>query len=58
MNMGKNDFCCAPGCSNSRKTRGDLQFYRIPKDINRRKVWLKRIRRKNFSPTDNHYGLE
>ena len=53
MNMGKNDFCCAPGCSNTRKTRGDLQFYRIPKDINRRKVWLKRIRRKNFSPTDN-----
>ena len=51
--MGKNDFCCAPGCSNSRKTRGDLQFYRIPKDINRRRVWLKRIRRKNFSPTDN-----
>ena len=51
--MGKNDFCCAPGCSNSRKTRGDLNFYRIPKDVNRRRVWLKRIRRKNFSPTVN-----
>ena len=49
----KNDFCCAPGCSNSRKTSGDLNFYRIPKDINRRQVWLKRIRRKNFSPTVN-----
>lgn len=51
--MGKNDFCCAPGCSNSRKTRGDLKFYRIPKDINRRRVWLKRIRRKNVSPSVN-----
>ena len=53
VNMGKNDFCCAPGCSNSRKTRGDLHFYRIPKESNRRRVWMKRIRRKNFSPTDN-----
>lgn len=53
MNMGKHDFCCAPGCSNSRKTRGDLQFYRIPKEINRRRIWLTRIRRKNFSPTEN-----
>ena len=53
MKMGKHDFCCAPGCSNSRKTRGDLQFYRIPKDINRRRIWLKRIRRKNFMPTEN-----
>ena len=52
-NMGKHDFCCAPGCSNSRKTRGDLQLYRIPKDINRRRVWLKRIRRKNFMLTEN-----
>lgn len=51
--MGKNDFCCAPGCPNSRKTRVDLNFYRIPKDIKRRRVWLKRIRRKNFSPTAN-----
>ena len=51
--MGKDDFCCAPGCSNSRKRRGDVKFYRIPKDIKRRRVWLKRIRRKNFSPTVN-----
>lgn len=51
---GENSFCCAPGCSNSRKTRDDLQFYRIQKDISRRRVWLKRIRRKkNFSPADN-----
>ena len=53
MSKGKHDFCCAPGCSNGRKTRGDLQFYCIPKDINRRRVWLRRIRRKNFTPTEN-----
>ena len=27
--MGKNDFCCAYGCSNNRKTSSNLQFYRI-----------------------------
>ena len=53
MKMGKHDFCYIPGCSNSRKTRVDLQFFRIPKDINRRRVWLKSIRRRNFSPTEN-----
>ena len=51
--MGKNDFCCAHGCSNSRKRNPDPQFYRIPVDLSRRKAWLKRIRRENFTPTEN-----
>ena len=51
--MGKNDFCCAPHCSNNRKRDPRLKFYRIPKDIKRRKVWLDRIRRQNFMPTNN-----
>ena len=51
--MGKNDFCCAHGCSNNRKRNPKLQFYRIPGDLSRRKAWLKRIRRKNFTPTEN-----
>ena len=51
INMGKNSFCCDPDCSNSRKTRDDLQFHHIEKDINRRRVWLKRNGSKN-SPTD------
>ena len=46
INMEKNGFCCAPDCSNSRKTRDDLQFHHIQKDINRRRVWLKRNGRK------------
>lgn len=49
----KNEFCCAHGCSNNRKRNPKLQFYRIPGDLSRRKAWLKRIRRENFTPTDN-----
>ena len=51
--MGKNDFCCAHGCSNNCKRNPNRQFYRIPGDLSRRKAWLKRIRRKNFTPTEN-----
>ena len=51
--MGKNDFRCAPGCANNRKRNSNLQFYRVPSDLSRRKAWLSRIRRKNFTPTDN-----
>lgn len=51
--MGKNDFCCAHGCSNNRKRNPELHFYRIPKELSRRKAWLQRIRRDNFTPTVN-----
>lgn len=43
------DFCCVPGCSNSRgrcKRKGLIvSFYRFPKDRKRADMWLKRIRR-------------
>ena len=52
--MGKNEFCCAPHCSNNRKRNPDIQFYRIPKESKRRKAWLDRIcRDKKFVPLDN-----
>ena len=51
--MGKNDFCCAPNCSNRRNRKENIQFYRIPKDKELRKIWLLRIRRKQFKPTAN-----
>ena len=51
--MGKNDFCCAHGCSNNRKKNPELHFYRIPKYPARRRSWLTRIRRDNFTPTAN-----
>ena len=53
VDMGKNDFCCAHGCANNRRRNPNLQFYRIPRDLSRRKAWLSRIRRVNFTPTDN-----
>ena len=51
--MGKNDFCCAPNCSNRRNRKENIQLYRIPKDKELRKIWLLRIRRKQFKPTAN-----
>ena len=51
--MGKNDFCCAPNCSNRRNQKENIQFYRIPKDKELRKIWLLRIRRKQLKPTAN-----
>jgi len=51
--MGKNDFCCAPNCSNRRNRKKNIQFYRIPKDKELPKIWLLRIRRKQFKPTAN-----
>lgn len=51
--MGENDFCCAPNCSNRRNRKENIQFYRIPKDKELRKIWRLRIRRKQFKPTAN-----
>jgi len=51
--MGKNDFCCAPNCSNRRNRQRNIQFYRIPKDKAVRRKWLQRIRRKGFEPTES-----
>ncbi|KAK2549127.1 THAP domain-containing protein 11, partial [Acropora cervicornis] len=51
--MGKNDFCCTPNCSNRRNRKENIQFYRICKDKELWKIWLLRIRRKQFKPTAN-----
>ena len=53
LQMGKNDFCCAPNCSNRRNRQRNIQFYRIPKDKAVRQKWLQRIRRKGFEPTES-----
>jgi len=43
------DFCCVPGCSNSRgrcnRMGLKVSFYTFPKDTRRRQLWLDRIRR-------------
>ncbi|KAH3710281.1 hypothetical protein DPMN_069756 [Dreissena polymorpha] len=45
----KGDYCCVPGCSNSRGSCNRLglkvAFYQIPSNPERRKLWLQRIRR-------------
>ena len=51
--MGKNDFSRAPNCFNRRNRKENIQFYRIPKDKELRKIWLLHIRRKQFKPTAN-----
>lgn len=51
--MPGHDFCCAPGCSNSRdpfdKT---LKFHRIPANPEVRRVWLSRINRADLREKD------
>ena len=43
------DFCCVPGCTNSRgkcKNEGIIvSFHKIPQDEKRRTLWLDLIRR-------------
>ena len=46
--------CCVPHCFNNSKKDKALSFYRIPKDKTLRKVWLHKISRKDFEPTDGH----
>ncbi|XP_077982798.1 uncharacterized protein LOC144437668 isoform X1 [Glandiceps talaboti] len=46
--MGKS--CCAFGCTNRHKKGCDFSFYRIPKDLDRRRQWLSAINRKNLEP--------
>ena len=44
--MGKNDFCCAPNCSNERSKGAKCTFHRIPtKLLWVRKAWLRNISR-------------
>ena len=42
------DFCCVPGCTNSRgkcSRENKKVFYKIPTETKRRQLWLERIRR-------------
>uniref|UniRef100_A0A672PEU3 THAP domain-containing protein 1 n=1 Tax=Sinocyclocheilus grahami TaxID=75366 RepID=A0A672PEU3_SINGR len=46
-------ICCAVGCNNSRQRNPELQFYSIPKELDRRNKWLALIRRDHWQPTSN-----
>uniref|UniRef100_A0A673L3N9 THAP-type domain-containing protein n=1 Tax=Sinocyclocheilus rhinocerous TaxID=307959 RepID=A0A673L3N9_9TELE len=43
-------ICCAVGCNNSCQRNPKLQFYSIPKELDRRNKWLALIRRDNWQP--------
>ena len=46
--------CCAIGCTNRLNKKGKdsgISFHRLPKDPNRQKMWLNKLKRKNFDPS-------
>ena len=48
--MGKK--CCVPGCkSNYNNTEEYTSVFKFPKEESRRKLWIKKINRDNFSPS-------
>ncbi|KAL7395247.1 hypothetical protein ABVT39_013055 [Epinephelus coioides] len=45
--------CCVPQCANSSRYNSEISFHRFPIDPEVRAQWLIKIRRDNFSPTQN-----
>ncbi|KAG7457479.1 hypothetical protein MATL_G00227510 [Megalops atlanticus] len=45
--------CCVPQCANSSRYNSEISFHRFPVDPEVRAQWLIKIRRDNFSPTQN-----
>ena len=46
--------CCVPGCFNNDKRNRGVSFYKFPKDKKLKKIWLQKISRKDFKPTNGH----
>ena len=45
---------CLPGCFNNDKRNRGVSFYKFPKDKKLKKIWLQRISRRYFKPTNGH----
>ena len=43
-----------PGCFNNDKRNRGVSFYTFPKDKKLKKIWLQKILRKDFKPTNGH----
>ena len=43
------DSCCAVGCTNRRNKNNQLEYYRIPRREEKQKLWLRAIKRDNWS---------
>ena len=48
--------CCVPGCFNNSKRHKDIRFYVILKDKKLRAIWLSKISRKGFAPSEQKNG--
>ena len=51
--MGKS--CCAVGCTNRYSKDCGLEFYRFPKDPDRRRVWIAAVNRKDWHPSEHSW---
>ena len=47
--------CCVPGCVNYSAKSNGISYHKVPRDSQRRKAWLERIRRTNMPPLENCY---
>ena len=47
--------CCVPGCVNYSAKSNGISYHKLPRDTQRRKAWLERIRRNNMPPLENCY---
>ena len=47
--------CCVPGCVNYSAKSNGISYHKFPRDTQRRKAWLERIRRANMPPLENCY---
>ena len=47
--------CCAIGCTNRLTKENTLSFYRFPADIERRKLWITAINRRDWEPNKYSY---
>uniref|UniRef100_A0A2L2YRM5 THAP domain-containing protein 1-like n=1 Tax=Parasteatoda tepidariorum TaxID=114398 RepID=A0A2L2YRM5_PARTP len=43
--------CCAYGCNERQVTGGPITFRSFPTDAERKKLWLTKIRRDDFTPS-------
>ena len=50
--MGKKDYCCIAGCSNSKQKRPELDFYAFSSDKNLNETWIVKVR-KDLGPSFN-----
>ena len=47
--------CGVPGCVNYSAKSNGISYHKLPRDTQRRKSWLERIRRTKVPPFENYY---